>query len=58
MRRHRQRKREKLRSVRIELRETEVDALIEGGFLRDESRNDTNAVIIALYQFFDRMLIE
>jgi hypothetical protein len=58
MRRHRQRKREGLRSLRIELRETEVDALIDADFLEDADRNDSNAAITALYRFFDRILIE
>jgi len=47
-----------VRSLQIELRETEVDALIESGFLDERSRNDANAVIRALYKFFDDILIE
>jgi hypothetical protein len=58
MRRHRQRKREKLRSLRIELRETEVDALIDAGFLEQETRDDPDAIILALYELLDRVLIE
>jgi hypothetical protein len=58
MRRHRQRKREGMRSLQIELRETDVDALIESGFLDERSRDDANAVIRALYKFFDDILIE
>jgi hypothetical protein len=38
MRRHRQRRREGLRSLTIELRETEIDALIWAGFLEDAER--------------------
>jgi hypothetical protein len=53
MRRHRQRKREGMRSLQIELRETDVDALIESGFLDERSRDDANAIIRALYKFFD-----
>jgi hypothetical protein len=55
MRRHRQRRRDGLRSVRIELRETEVDALIRSGFLEGRSRNDGSAVAQALYRLFDRV---
>jgi hypothetical protein len=58
MRRHRQRKRDGLRSLRIELRETEIDALIDVGFLEQASRNDSNAVILALYEFFDQVLCD
>jgi hypothetical protein len=58
MRRSRQRRRDGLRSLRIELRETEVDALIESGFLDERGRNDSSAVIRALYKFFDDILIE
>jgi hypothetical protein len=56
MRRHRQRKRDGLRSLRIELRETEIDALIDVGLLKQASRNDSTAVILALYMFFDQVL--
>jgi hypothetical protein len=38
----------------IELRETEVDALIHRGLLEHETRNDTNAVRKALYRHFNR----
>jgi hypothetical protein len=58
MRRHRQRKRDGLRSMRIELRETEIDALIDVGLLEQASRNDSNAVILALYEFFDQVLCD
>jgi hypothetical protein len=55
MRRHRQRRRDGLRSLTIELRETEIDALIRAGLLGEQSRNDANAVIRALYRLFDRV---
>jgi hypothetical protein len=58
MRRHRQRKRDGLRSLRIELRETEIDALIDVGFLEQASRDDSNAVVLALYEFFDQVLCD
>jgi hypothetical protein len=55
MRRHRQRRREGLRSLRIELRETEVVALIESGWLEERSRNNPNAVVDAVHRLLDRV---
>jgi hypothetical protein len=55
MRRHRQRRREGLRSLSIELRETEIDALIRAGLLEEQSRDDSNAVVGALYGLLDRV---
>ena len=49
MRRSRQRRRDGLRSLRIELRETEIDKLIRSGYLERSSRNDPNAVLGGLY---------
>ena len=56
MRLHRERRRRGLRCLMIELRETEVDALIRGGLLEHETRNDRNAVLKALYGHFNRTL--
>ena len=56
MRRHRERRRDGLRCLTIELRETEIDALARMGLLSAEMRNDANAVIEALYMHFDRTL--
>jgi hypothetical protein len=56
MRRHRDRRREGLRCMTIELRETEVSALISKGLLRDDARNDHRAVKSAFYSFLDRTL--
>jgi hypothetical protein len=58
MRLHRERRRQGLRCLTIELRETEIEALICNGFLRLETRNDASAVTEALYAFFDRTLGE
>ena len=41
MRRHRQRQRDGLRCLTIELYETEVDALIQKGLLKAETRNNS-----------------
>jgi hypothetical protein len=40
----------------IELRETEVAALIRGGLLTEETQNDMRAVKTAFYAFLDRTL--
>jgi hypothetical protein len=40
----------------IELRETEIDALIQRGLLNNETRGDPGAIIEALYAFLDDML--
>ena len=56
MRRHRERRRDGLRCLIIELRETEIDALIWRGLLNDETRNDPGAIIDALYAFLDDTL--
>ena len=56
MRRHRQRRRDGLRCLVIELRETEIDVLIRKGLLNPETRNDTSAIIDALYAHLDHTL--
>jgi hypothetical protein len=53
MRRHRQRRRDGLRCLMIELRETEIDALIKVGLLPPENRHDYDSVQSALYAFLD-----
>lgn len=56
MRRHRQRRRDGMRCLGIELRETEIDALIRKGMLKAETRNNRTAIIDALYVHLDRTL--
>jgi hypothetical protein len=56
MRLHRARRRRGLHCLMIELRETDVDALIRGGLLEHETRNDRNAVLKALYGHLNRTL--
>ena len=56
MRAHRQRRREGLRCLTIELRETEIDALARKGFLKADARNDPNSIQMALYEFLERTL--
>jgi hypothetical protein len=56
MRRHRHRRRDGLRCLVIELRETEIDALTSKGLLKPEMRNDTVAISDALYAHLDRAI--
>jgi hypothetical protein len=56
MRAHRQRRRDGSRCLMIELRETEIDALIRKGLLKPETRNDPTALSEALYAFLDGTL--
>ena len=56
MRLFRERKRKGLRCVTIEVRESEIDALVRMGLLTPEMRNDANAIIEAMYAFFHRTL--
>jgi hypothetical protein len=58
MRRHRQRRRDGLRCFMIELRETEIDALIRKGLLPPGNRHDYDSVQSALCAFLDRALGE
>jgi hypothetical protein len=56
MRRHRQRRRDGLRCLTIQLRETEIDVLTCKALLKPESRDDRNAIINALHAHFDLTL--
>jgi hypothetical protein len=56
MRRHRERRRGGLRCLTIELRETEVDALVRRRLLNNETRNDPGAIKEGLYAFLDSTL--
>jgi hypothetical protein len=56
MRRHRERRREGMRCLWIELRDTEIDALVQSGLLKAETRNDQNAIADALYDHLERTL--
>jgi hypothetical protein len=44
MRRHRERRRNGMRSLWVELHVTEIDALVRIGLLKAETRNDPNAI--------------
>ena len=56
MRRHRERRRDGLRCLTIELRETEIDALARNGFLKADARNDLRSIEMALYELLERTL--
>jgi hypothetical protein len=56
MRLHRQRRRRGLRCLTIELHEKEIDGLIRRGLLQQETRNNSNAILEALYAHFERTL--
>jgi len=56
MRRHRQRRLNGLRCFNIELRETEIDALVRKGMVKPEMRNDDAEIIDALDAHLDRTL--
>jgi ketopantoate reductase len=56
MRLYRERRRSGLRCLLIELRETEIDALIRRGLLKSEMRNVDTEIIDALYAHLDRSL--
>jgi hypothetical protein len=56
MRLHRERRRNGMRCLTIELHETEIEALIREGLLKPETRNDPSAVSDALYAFLDGTL--
>ena len=53
MRLHRERKKNGMRCLMIELRETEIDALIRKGFLKPDARNNRSAIVDAIYAYFD-----
>jgi hypothetical protein len=56
MRNHRERRKAGMRCFTIELRETEIDALIRKGFLKADTRNDKQAIVDSLYGYLDREL--
>jgi hypothetical protein len=58
MKLHRERKKNGMRCVTIELRETEIDALIAKQFLKPEMRDDREAIADAIYGWFERELVK
>ena len=53
MRAFRQRRREGVRCLTLELRDAEIDRLIYLGHLRQDEREDRKQVLLALYRFLD-----
>ena len=53
MRETRRRRREGLRCITLNIRDVEIDRLIELGHLRQDDRDDKNVVLLALYRFLD-----
>lgn len=43
-----------MRCVTLDLRETEVNRLVELGHLRQDDREDANQLMLALYRFLDQ----
>ena len=58
MRAHRQRRRDGLRCLTLEIRDEELDALIGKGMLKADARNDADAIRDALYAHLDHTLDE
>ena len=56
MRRHRKRRRDGLRCLTVQLRESEIDVLVFRGMLHPEMRNNQSAILKALYTHFDQTL--
>jgi hypothetical protein len=56
MRRYRQRRRDGVRFLGLELLETEIDALIARKLLKEEERDDRYALLMALYTLLGEAL--
>jgi hypothetical protein len=57
MRHYRKRRRNGLRSVRVLLHATEIDSLIDQGFLKEERRDDGSAIENAIGGFICHALV-
>ena len=57
MRRYRERRRRGLSCINVQLRQSEVDALIGRGLLQPAERQDRNALAAALHRYLDANLI-
>jgi hypothetical protein len=56
MRRYRQRRRDGLHCLLIELRETEIFELVRMGLLKPKDCNRNDAILTALYAFLDETM--
>jgi hypothetical protein len=57
MRRCRQRRRDGVRVVSLELVQDEIDALVARGLLKEEDIDDRFAILEAVYSFFGQTLV-
>jgi hypothetical protein len=56
MRRSRERRRQGLACLIVEVKTAEIDELISRGLIREEDRRDYNAVLLGLYRHLDQTL--
>jgi hypothetical protein len=56
MRRHRERRQFRLRCITLQVRDGEIEELIQRGLLRADMRNDVYEIREALYVHLDRTL--
>lgn len=56
MRITRERRREGMRCFTLEIRNAEIDRLVDLGYLRAADRDDRNQVVQGFYRFFDSAL--
>jgi hypothetical protein len=56
MRRHRQRRRDGMRCLQLEIRDTEIDELIRRKLLKQDMRNDKQSLLDAFYEFLEESL--
>ena len=57
MRLHRERRRDGMRCLMVELHDAEVNALVRRGLLKHKTRHDRNAIADALYDHLERTLL-
>ena len=57
MRASRERRRAGYRCYTVEMRETEINRLIELGYLSEKDSDDKDEVLVALYRFLDRSVL-
>jgi hypothetical protein len=56
MQRHRERKKNGMQCVMVEMRNEEIEALIQKQLLKSELRKDHEAIADALYKWFEQSL--
>ena len=58
MRLFRERQRDGLRCLLLEVRNEEIESLVKRGLLKDVARNDKSAIKAAIYRFFDEAFVD